>query len=190
MTRAKEIGCVVMGLLVVSYAASAMAAMEHKAPMSEAEKITSALSAAPTDIGTNATVMDWPAKEGAELSVLRKGGEVWTCLPDHPGTPGNDPMCFDRPAMEWAQAWMTKQQPHLKQPGLGYMLQGGSDASNTDPFATKPADGESWVNSPPHIMVFPSGELDMKMYGTEHVHGAPWVMFGGTPYAHLMIPVQ
>lgn len=38
MTRAKEIGCVVMGLLVVSYAASAMAAMEHKAPMSEAEK--------------------------------------------------------------------------------------------------------------------------------------------------------
>ena len=47
------------------------------------------------------------------------------------------------------------------------MLQGGSDASNTDPFATKPAEGEDWMNAPAHIMVFPVGKLDPAVYCTD-----------------------
>lgn len=154
------------------------------------QKITNAMSAAPLAIAKDATVRDWPAKEGAEPPVLRKGSNQWTCFPDYPVSPGNDPMCLDVPSMEWVNAWISKKPPKLKQPGIAYMLQGGSDPSNDDPFAQAPKSGQQWVASPPHIMVFPTGELDSKIYGTEHTHASPWVMFDGTPYKHLMIPVN
>ena len=154
------------------------------------EKIKNALSAAPESVAKDATVLDWPEKEGAELATLQEGTNDWTCLPDYPGSPGNDPICVDAQAMQWFEAYMTKKQPQLAQAGLGYMLQGGSDASNTDPFAEKPADGEDWVSAPPHLMVFPTGNLDQNVYGTDDKRGKPWIMWAGTPYEHLMIPVK
>ena len=58
-------------------------------------------------------------------------------------TPGNDPMCLDKAGMEWAKAWIGKTPPPAGV-GFGYMLMGGSDASNDDPHATKPAAGKKW----------------------------------------------
>jgi hypothetical protein len=29
------------------------------------------------------------------MRMLRKGTGEWTCVPDYPSTPGNDPMCLD-----------------------------------------------------------------------------------------------
>lgn len=92
--------------------------------------------------------------------------------------------------MLWFGAYMTKKEPQLSQAGFAYMLQGGSDASNTDPFAEKPAAGEDWMSAPPHIMVFPAGKLDKNIYGTDATSGKPWIMWAGTSYEHLMIPVQ
>lgn len=155
------------------------------------KKITNAMSAAPDAVGKDATVMDWPVKEGGEFAMLKKGTNGWTCLPDYPGSPGNDPMCMDGMAMQWAGAWTTKKQPHLATAGLGYMLQGGSDASNTDPFAEKPAPGQDWLNAPPHVMIFPAGgKIDTSVYSTNPKSGGPWIMWAGTAYQHLMVPVQ
>ncbi len=169
----------------------AVGAEETKAPSKSKEwKIENAMSAGPASISKDATIMDWPEKEGGEPALLRKGTNDWTCFPDMAHSPGNDPMCLDKSSMQWADAWMKKETPKLTQPGITYMLQGGSDASNTDPFAKHPAPGEDWVNAPPHIMVFPVGKLDLKVYGTDPDTGAPWVMFAGTPYEHLMVPVK
>lgn len=151
-------------------------------------KIQSAMSAAPSDIAEAATIADWPGEDG-KLPELRKGGNGWTCLPDYPASPGNDPICADVPAMEWFQSYMQKKTPDIKQAGIAYMLQGGSDPSNTDPFAEAPAPGEDWMSAPPHIMVFPTEKLDAKVYGTA-MNGGPWIMWAGTPYEHLMIPVR
>lgn len=153
-------------------------------------KIQNATSAAPRSIAKDATILDWPAKEGDQPSVLRKGTNEWTCFPDDPGTPRNDPMCLDKMSMAWAEAWMTKKEPKLAGPGIGYMLQGGGTPSNTDPFAKKPAAGEKWMKEPPHLMVFPTGKLDPAVYGTDPHSGKPWIMWAGTPYEHLMIPVR
>ncbi len=153
-------------------------------------KIQNAMSAAPRSIAKGATIMDWPAKEGAEPTVLRKGTNEWTCFPDDPGSPGNDPMCFDKTWMVWADAWMHKKDLKITTAGIGYMLQGGSDASNTDPFATKPAPGEKWINAKPHLMVLVPGKLDPKLYSSDPHSGGPWIMWGGTPYEHLMVPVK
>lgn len=153
-------------------------------------KIQNAMSAAPDAISKDATVLDWPAKEGDAMKNLRAGTNTWTCLPDTPTSPGNDPICVDEMAMQWFAAYMSQESPKIAQAGIGYMLQGGSDPSNTDPFATEPKAGESWVTAPPHIMVFPASKLDAKVYGTDPMGGRPWIMWAGTPYEHLMIPVQ
>jgi len=157
---------------------------------SKAWKIQNAMSAAPAAIAKNATIMDWPAKEGDEPPVLHKGTNEWTCFPDDPGSPGNDPMCLDKMWVVWVHAWMTKKEPKITAPGIGYMLQGGSDASNTDPFATKPAPGEKWINAKPHLMVLVPNKLDPKLYSSDPHSGGPWIMWGGTPYEHLMVPVK
>ena len=54
--------------------------------------------------------------------------------------------------MEWAGALMAKKDPPAGKMGFGYMLMGGSDASNTDPFATEPKPGGQWVDTGPHVI--------------------------------------
>ena len=72
-----------------------------------------------------------------------------------------------------------------------YMLAGGSDGSNTDPYATKPEEGNNWVETGPHVMIV--NAMDM-MHGypadPKPDTSRPYVMWAGTPYAHLMIPVR
>ncbi len=89
------------------------------------------MSAAPRAIAKNATIVDQPGKEGGEMPVLRKGMNDWTCMPDDPSTPANDPMCLDKNAVDWAKAWKSHTEPKLSGAGMGYMLQGGGSASNT-----------------------------------------------------------
>ena len=99
-------------------------------------------------------------------------------------------MCFDKMWMQWFDAISTATDPNIKQPGIAYMLQGGSDASNTDPFAMKPKEGEQWLSAPPHVMLIVPGKLDTALLSTDHHTGEPWVMYAGTPYEHVMIPVE
>jgi len=153
-------------------------------PATDADKIKSALSAAPAAIAKDATVMDMPS-----MKVLKPGTNGWTCLPDGP-SPGVDPMCLDKNGMEWASAWMNKKDPPKDKMAIGYMLMGGSDASNTDPFATEPKAGGRWVDTGPHMMVMNIGDHFAGYPTTATNTKVPYVMFPGTPYAHLMIPVK
>ena len=157
---------------------------------SKEAKIQDALSAAPESLRKDATVMDFPEKEGGNLIELQRGTNGWTCLPDYPASPGKDPMCLDKSGMEWLQAYVTQKSPGLTQTGLAYMLEGGSDASNTDPFATKPTEGEDWITTPPHVMIFPAGKMNPNLYGTDPKKGGSWIMWANTPYEHLMVPVK
>jgi hypothetical protein len=156
-----------------------------KPPTTDAEKIKSAMSAAPAAVAGQATIMDM-----ATMKPIRQGTNGWTCLPDMPHTPGADPMCLDKNGMEWAHAWMNKLDPPKDKMGFGYMLVGGSDASNTDPFADKPKPGEKWVDTGPHVMVLNIGNRFDGYPTTATNTKVPYVMFAGTPYAHLMIPVR
>src|SRR5919112_2907303 len=163
----------------------------HEAETSKEEaKIHSAMSAAPTSVAKDARIVDYPKKAGEPLVKLREGTNGWTCFPDWQATPGKDPMCFDKMWMQWFDAISNATDPNIEQPGIAYMLQGGSDASNTDPFAMKPKEGEHWVSAPPHIMLIVPGKLNTALLSTAHHSGEPWVMYAGTPYEHVMIPVE
>jgi hypothetical protein len=169
-------------------ATSPMTAGPVKPPTTEPDMIKSAMSAAPLAIAQAATIVTMDDK--MNMKTLRAGTNGWTCLPDMPATPGADPMCLDRNGVEWVHAWMARKNPPPDKMGFGYMLAGGSDASNTDPFATKPAAGGRWVDTGPHVMILNIGTKFDGYPTTADNTKVPYVMFPGTPYAHLMLPVR
>jgi hypothetical protein len=72
-----------------------------------------------------------------------------------------------------------------------YMLAGGSDASNMDPWGKAPAEGHQWVETGPHVMVVGAPSLNaLYPSGPQPDTTQPYVMFPNTPYAHVMIPVR
>ena len=100
-------------------------------------------------------------------------------------------MCMDRAALDWAGAWMAHKEPAAGKAGFMYMLAGGTDASNTDPYATAPTKGGDWIKTGPHVMVVGSkAVLAAYPSGPSPDTKAPYVMWAGTPYAHLMLPVE
>ncbi len=151
--------------------------------------IASAESAAPISVSGAATVLA-PGADGM-LREVRKGTNGWTCLPDAPNTPGPDPMCGDAVAMEWAGAWMAHKDPPAGKVGFMYMMAGGTDFSNTDPFASEPSDENHWIKTGPHVMIV-GGKGMLAAYPTSADPDTtqPYVMWAGTPYEHLMIPVS
>jgi hypothetical protein len=174
--------------LAASFSVLAMVGPTHGA--SDEQMVKSALSAAPKAVAKDATVIAMDDK--MQMRTLRKGKNNFTCMPDNPKSPGNDPMCLDAGGVEWAKAWMNKTKPPSGVVGFGYMLRGGSDASNTDPHAEGPAAGAKWVDTGPHVMIFNVGDA-AKTYprqGENPDTKAPYVMWPGTPWEHLMIPVK
>jgi len=181
--------------LVLSSAAAAatLAAVavsaQPRAARSDRAMIRSAVSAAPRAVGARAAVVALNAD--GSMRSLRAGGNGFTCMPDNPATPGPDPMCMDSNAMAWAMAWIQHRTPLADRVGLMYMLAGGTDASNTDPYAERPTAANHWVTTGPHLMVVGSPSL-LGNYPSSPTPNTsePYVMWAGTPYAHLMIPVR
>ncbi len=153
----------------------------------DAELIANAMSAAPLAISRDATVI---AMDNDKMRTIRQGKGDFTCVPDDPGSPGNDPMCLDRNAMEWLQAWLDHKDAPKGKLGLVYMLQGGSDASNDDPFATKPPQGQRWVTTGPHVMMVGMAGMLGNLPRTADAPTKPFIMWGGSSYEHVMMPVK
>jgi len=119
------------------------------------------------------------------MKELRPGTNGWMCMLDLVG----DSMCLDKEWQAWGDAWMNKKEPPKpKSVGVAYMLKGDKGASNTDPYATKATADNNWVVSGPHIMILPTDVAQLEAYPTDWTKGGPWVMWKGTPYAHIMVP--
>jgi len=157
-------------------------------PKTDPEKIVNAMAAAPEAVSKDATVLDFD--ENMKPRTLKAGTNGWTCVPDYPKSPGVDPMCLDANGLEWLQAYAAKRTPAADKLGFAYMLLGGSDAMNDDPYAQGPAAGHSWIDTGPHVMILNIGNR-FAGYPTTHDNTkAPYIMWPKTPYAHLMIPVK
>ena len=184
------------GSAVAAFAALALMtglAQGQEKPMSKAAEqklIKDAMRAAPKQVAQRASVVTL-GPDGA-MRAVREGSNGFTCMPDNPATPGPDPMCMDKNAHDWVMAWVQKKQPASGKIGFIYMLAGGTDASNTDPYATKPLPNNNWIKTGPHVMIVGADAAFYEMYPREAKPdtGAPYVMWPGTAYQHLMAPVK
>ena len=168
--------------------ASAPALAQHAGAMSPEDAVKSAEAAAPKAVAQNATIV--VAGPDGRMQVIRKGTNNFTCMPDNPATPGPDPMCMDQNALAWATAWIGHKEPPSGKVGFMYMLEGGTDASNTDPYAQKPEAGNNWIETGPHVMVVGAkGMMEGYPRGAKPDTAQPYVMWPDTPYEHLMLPV-
>jgi hypothetical protein len=175
---------------VVSAAETAKKAPAAAKAPSDAQLIASAQRAAPAKVSKDATIIAMDAD--GKMRTLRQGTNGFTCMADSPATPGPDPMCMDKNAFAWAGAWMAHKDPPQGKVGFMYMLEGGTDASNTDPFAAKPSASNHWVKTGPHIMVVGADPSFYDSYpkSPDPDTSQPYVMWAGTPYQHLMAPMR
>jgi hypothetical protein len=159
------------------------------ASAAEADKevqIREALSAAPPAVATTAKVVTMDNK------VLKEGSGPYTCFPTPPdelAKGGKTPMCLDKVWIAWADAWMNKKPFKAEGSGIGYMLAGDTGASNVDPYATAPTSNNQWVVEGPHVMVIVADPAQLDGLSTDPNKGGAYVMWKGTPYAHIMVPV-
>jgi hypothetical protein len=171
-------------------ASSAEVGAGHTPPKTDQEMIANALAAAPSAVAMGAAVIAFDAK--GNVRVLRQGTNQFTCIPDDPSNPANDPICVDANGLEWVKAYVSRTEPPKGKVGFAYMLQGGTTPSNVEPFATEPPAGTSWMQEPPHVMVMNYG-ASVAGYPEPGEHAdmsQPWVMWAGSPFEHLMLPVE
>lgn len=144
-----------------------------------------ALSASDTNMRSVVTVMDWEGKQ------LQAGSSGYTCMPTPPqmAVNGPAPMCFDKAWMAWADAWQNKKPFAAKKLGISYMLAGDGGASNIDPYASAPAEGNRWVVEGPHLMIIVPDAAMLAGISRDEKSAGPYVMWDGTDYAHVMVPV-
>ena len=174
----------------LSGAAFSPALAQHAMPKASSDQdiIKSATAAAPAAIARNATIV--AVSPDGTMRVVRKGSNTFTCMADNPNSPGPDPMCGDQNAMKWIQAWIDRKEPPADTVGFIYMLSGGTDASNTDPYAQKPDASNNWIRTGPHVMVVGAkGMMEGYPRNPKPDTSEPYVMWAGTPYEHLTLPV-
>ena len=168
---------------------------DHKAQGNSIDwEIEAYTTSAPDFIGNFATVIS------ASGEVLREGSNGWTCLPfiamPKMGFKTKNeaaPACADQNAMAWANAYLSQTEPKLENDGWIWMLHGDTGVDNFRPYSEgdeKNTDRKDWIYSGAHLMLMPKDPNSLGSQTTDFTTGAPYVMMKGTPYVHLMIPVE
>ena len=143
-------------------------------------------SAAPPAIAKTVAVVDW------DHTVLRKGSGNYVCHPTPPdlrAKGGREPMCMDEPWEKWADAWINKKPFKADRAGVAYMLAGDTGTNNE---AAGLKVHEHWVQTGPHVMIVGPAVREMGGYSRSvdvPDPTQPYVMYPGTQYEHLMLPV-
>jgi hypothetical protein len=154
----------------------------EEVPTSEPAYLAKVKTAAPEQIVAQASIV--MMQDGKPRSI-QIGTNGFTCLISPDGTP----LCADENGMAWWKAVGSKSDPPNKN-GFIYMLAGDTGTSNHDPYQR--ASHQHWVQTGPHVMVV--GPTVREMVGYPRNADVadptqPYVMFPGTPYEHLMLPV-
>ncbi len=144
--------------------------------------IASAESAGPVTVTANATIK---APDG---TVLRKGSNSYTCYPQQDII---GPMCNEAVWDNLIHSMMNKKSFNPTTFSVSYMLAGEGTAlgvSNSDPYATEPDKSDDWVKEGPHLMIVVPDRAMLKGLSNDPADPV-YVMWGDTPYAHIMVKV-
>lgn len=144
--------------------------------------IAEAVSAAPPSVTDDATIKD---NEG---NVLREGSNGFICYPQAAAI---GPMCNDAQWDALLAAMQAKAPFDNSKFGVSYMLAGEGTAigvSNSDPYASAPSEDNDWIKEGPHMMLIVPNAAMLEGLST-NPRDAVYVMWKGTPYAHVMVRI-
>ncbi|MBI1912866.1 MAG: hypothetical protein HYS21_12815 [Deltaproteobacteria bacterium] len=190
----KPVLCSILaGTLILSIASAGMAVESKKAEKkgimskTQDEMVKIAKSAAPAFISDNATIMV-PGPDG-KLKTVKEGTNGFTCVPDLSMQEVPDPACADKAGTQWLMDVINKaEKPSNDVPGIGYMAKGGWHWEKDGKVIMDPATpGAKRVKEPPHWMIFWPFTSTETMLPTMPGEFKTYIMYDGTPYAHLMI---
>jgi hypothetical protein len=154
--------------------------------MSQEEQIKLALSAAPPHIAKDAAVLVFGAD--GKLKEGKPGTNGFTCIPTVMNLPDPDPMCMDAAVKQWWEDLMANApKPSNTVPGIAYMARGGSHWETDGRVVMKQEPGAKIVKEPPHWMIMWPFDAKTTMLPTAPNPSGVYVMFDGTPYAHVMV---
>jgi hypothetical protein len=140
------------------------------------------MSSGPFNITKHATVAEIDAQ--GNTVVLRQGTNHWVCFPGDENEIGNVPMSADPMGLQWMKDIMAgKPAPTNTAPGIIYILCGATQHSTTDPFDRS----SSAIPVGPHWMIIWPYDATRDGLPNTVQDAGTWVMFDGTPYAHLHI---
>ena len=182
-------------LVMISISISLSAYEPYGSHTSDKWQIWAYSSAAPSFIGDNAAII------GASGEVIREGNNGWTCQSGnprpYPKKGWKNPheamaVCHDDEGMKWMMAYMQGKKPEMERDSFMWMLNGdmGEDNTKAGVFNKKDSAPGQWIESGPHLMLMPKDPATIEKFPTDFMSGAPYVMFAGTDYAHLMIPTE
>ncbi len=146
------------------------------------ETIANAESAAPAAVTANATI------KAADGTVLREGSNGYTCYPQQAII---GPMCNEAVWDGLIGAMMNKQEFSPDTFSVSYMLAGEGSAignSNSDPYATEPENSDDWIKEGPHLMIVVPDRAMLEGL-SRNTSDPVYVMWGDTPYAHIMVKI-
>jgi hypothetical protein len=149
------------------------------------EYIRSAVEGAPERISGKAAVVR--LDPNGKTSEIRKGTNGFTCalIPDA----SLAPVCTDQQGWRWLVSAFSKQsKPGNSQPGIAYMAKGGLHFETADgKIVMEPTAETKEVKEPPHWMILWPIDPARSGLPTRPNAGGTYVMWEGTPFAHLMI---
>ena len=148
------------------------------------QRIANARAAAPAAVSADATIV-------IDGEVAVEGSNGWTCMPDTMPKDGAA-ICVDALWGEMMAAIGAKAAFQANGVGLSYMLLGdpeGTGTSNSDPYHPDVKNADDYVETGPHLMVIVPKAL-LEGMNDDQSTGGPYVMWGDTDYAHIMVPVE
>lgn len=147
----------------------------------DAAMIASAESAGPSVVTADATIK---APDGR---VLREGSNGYTCYPQQEII---GPMCNEAVWDDLIGAMLSKGEFDADTFSVSYMLAGEGTAlgvSNSNPYATQ-AESNDWVKEGAHVMITVPDPAALEGLST-NPNDPVYVMWKGTPYAHIMVKI-
>ncbi len=159
-------------ITMVLFAATAAFAQtkESRIPIANREKIADALRAGPVFVTKDATLLDWPSTPGGEYRVLRKGSSQWTCLPGFPGSPHDEPGCFDQIFLRFIKDSIAGRTPNVQGVGISYMYGGFWVPNKAHAIGSA---NEFHVG--PHIMIIGPDQKMLRALNQDGSKGEPYV---------------
>jgi hypothetical protein len=194
------IGLAVVPCALAAQAPAAASSSTVAEPMPEAQQIAAAILPLPKEFRDDATVLGYRAKT-PELVTLKKGTGSFICLATNPAAKQFHVACYHRslePFMARGRALRaqgtkddqvdTVRFAEIKSGKLAFPKGPAALYTLTGPAGSfDPATGTAAAAKPLSVIYISGATPASTGLSAQPIPGAPWIMYPGTPKAHIML---